>query len=223
VVDGRYVDLGPGDVGALLASRADWRAWAENAEGAAFDVEPAQVAPVIPRPGKILCVGLNYRTHITEMGRDLPEYPTLFATYTETLIGPYDTVALPPESDAVDWEAELVVVLGRPVRRVDREAAQEAIAGYTVMNDVSMRDWQFRTKEWLQGKTWEASTPLGPCMVTADELASDAAIDSGVIGSASNHVEGAAADLARWLTGRGETSRLRSSSGARLPDLPSWL
>jgi acylpyruvate hydrolase len=179
---GVYVDLGSGDVGTLLASRPDWRAWAEYADGAAFDVEPTQVAPVIPRPGKILCVGLNYRTHITEMGRDLPQYPTLFAKYTETLIGPHDTVALPPESDAVDWEAELVVVIGRSVRRVDRAAAQQAIAGYTVMNDVSMRDWQFRTKEWLQGKTWEASTPLGPCMVTADELASDAGISCEIDG-----------------------------------------
>ena len=176
VTDAGYIDLGPGDVGTLLARRPDWRAWAESFDGPSLEAEPTQVAPVIPRPGKIVCVGLNYRTHITEMGRDLPEYPTLFAKYTETLIGPYDTVVLPPESDAVDWEAELVVVVGTRVRRADRATARHAIAGYTVMNDVSMRDWQFRTKEWLQGKTWEASTPLGPCMVTADELAPDAAI-----------------------------------------------
>jgi acylpyruvate hydrolase len=179
---GSYVDLGPGDVGTLLATRPDWRAWAESADGPSLDVEPTQVAPVIPHPGKIVCVGLNYRTHITEMGRDLPEYPTLFAKYTETLIGPHDTVVLPPESDSVDWEAELVVVVGRTVRRADRAAAEAAIAGYTVMNDVSMRDWQFRTKEWLQGKTWEASTPLGPCMLTADDLAADAGISCEIDG-----------------------------------------
>ena len=177
VVDGgsSYVDLGPGDVGALLA-RPDWRTRAEQADGPTLTVERTHLAPVIPRPGKIVCIGLNYRTHIEEMGRDLPEYPTLFAKFTETLIGPYDAIALPPESGSVDWEAELVVVVGRAVRRADRAAAQESIAGYTVMNDVSMRDWQFRTKEWLQGKTWEASTPLGPWLVTPDELAPDAAI-----------------------------------------------
>jgi acylpyruvate hydrolase len=179
---GSYVDLGPGDVGTLLAAQPDWRAWSESAHGPSLDVEPTQVAPVIPRPGKIVCVGLNYRTHIAEMGRDLPEYPTLFAKYTETLIGPHDTVVLPPESDSVDWEAELVVVVGRTVRRADRAAAEAAIAGYTVMNDVSMRDWQFRTKEWLQGKTWEASTPLGPCMLTADDLAADAGISCEIDG-----------------------------------------
>jgi acylpyruvate hydrolase len=175
VEDGGYVDLGPGDVGGLLA-QPDWRSRAAAAGGTPVGLEPARLAPVVPHPGKIVCVGLNYRTHITEMGRDLPAYPTLFAKYPEVLIGPYDTLELPPESDAVDWEAELVVVVGRRVRRADRAAAESAIAGYTVMNDVSMRDWQFRTKEWLQGKTWEASTPLGPYLVTPDELAADAAI-----------------------------------------------
>ena len=124
----------------------------------------------MPRPGKVLCVGLNYRSHILEMGRDLPEHPTLFATFAEALIGAGDDIALPPESDAVDWEAELAVVIGSPVRRADDEQAAAAIAGFTVMNDVSMRDWQFRTKEWLQGKTFEGTTPLGPVLVTPDEL-----------------------------------------------------
>lgn len=181
VEDGGYVDLGPGDVGGLLAQH-DWRSRAAAAGGTPVGLEPARLAPVVPHPGKIVCVGLNYRTHITEMGRDLPAYPTLFAKYPEVLIGPYDTLELPPESDAVDWEAELVVVVGRRVRRADRAAAESAIAGYTVMNDVSMRDWQFRTKEWLQGKTWEASTPLGPYLVTPDELAADAAISCEVDG-----------------------------------------
>ncbi|GAA2633521.1 fumarylacetoacetate hydrolase family protein [Streptomyces vastus] len=175
VEDGQYVDLGPGDVGSLLA-HDDWRTRAAATGGATLAVEPTDLAPVIPHPGKIVCVGLNYRTHITEMGRDLPEHPTLFAKFAEALIGPYDTLTLPPESPTVDWEAELVVVVGKRVRRADRATAETAIAGYTVMNDVSMRDWQFRTKEWLQGKTWEASTPLGPCLLTADELAHDAAI-----------------------------------------------
>ncbi|MFF0087258.1 fumarylacetoacetate hydrolase family protein [Streptomyces canus] len=176
VEDGGYVDLGPGDLGGFL-SHADWRARAAYAQGPRVSVvSRSQLAPVIPYPGKIVCVGLNYRTHITEMGRDLPEFPTLFAKYPEALIGPNDPLTLPEESDAVDWEAELVVVVGQRVRRADRAAAEAAIAGYTILNDVTLRDWQFRTREWLQGKTWEATTPLGPYLVTPDELAPDAEI-----------------------------------------------
>jgi acylpyruvate hydrolase len=168
VEDDGLVDLGLPDVGALLA-RTDWPQRAA-ADGESQPADAAQFAPVVPRPGKILCVGLNYRTHILEMGRELPEYPTLFAKFAETLIGATDPIALAPESDAIDWEAELAVVIGRPVRRADEQQAAAAIAGFTVLNDVSMRDWQFRTKEWLQGKTFEATTPLGPVLVTPDEL-----------------------------------------------------
>ena len=179
VEDGGYVDIGPGDVGALLA-RPDWRSVAAAADGPPFTVDPTRLAPVVTRPSKIVCVGLNYRSHIAEMGRDLPAFPTLFAKFPEALIGPYDTLTLPPESEAVDWEAELAVVIGRSLRRGDRAAAEAAIAGYTVLNDVTLRDWQFRTREWLQGKTWEATTPLGPCMVTPDELPADAEISCAV-------------------------------------------
>ncbi|MEU2424908.1 fumarylacetoacetate hydrolase family protein [Streptomyces sp. NPDC007851] len=175
VEDGGYVDLGPGDLGGFLA-HADWQSRAGDTQGPRLSVDRSQLAPVIPQPGKIVCVGLNYRTHITEMGRDLPEFPTLFAKYPEALIGPNDPLTLPEESDAVDWEAELVVVVGQRVRRADRAAAEAAIAGYTILNDVTLRDWQFRTREWLQGKTWEATTPLGPYLVTPDELAPDAEI-----------------------------------------------
>lgn len=164
-----YVDLGAADVGELLADPA-WHVRSAEAEGTVYPVEGADLAPVVPNPGKILCVGLNYRTHILEMGRDLPEYPTLFAKFTEALIGPRDDIELAPESEQVDWEAELVVVIGRQVRRASAEQAEEAIAGFTVMNDVTMRDWQYRTKEWLQGKTFESTTPLGPVLVTPDEL-----------------------------------------------------
>ncbi|GDY60403.1 hypothetical protein SVIO_110260 [Streptomyces violaceusniger] len=161
VEDGGYVDLGPGDLGGFLA-HADWQSRAADAQGPRLSLDRSQLAPVIPQPGKIVCVGLNYRTHITEMGRDLPEFPTLFAKYPEALIGPNDPLTLPEESDAVDWEAELVVVVGQRVRRADRAAAEAAIAGYTILNDVTLRDWQFRTREWLQGKTWEATTPSAP-------------------------------------------------------------
>jgi acylpyruvate hydrolase len=169
------VECGPSDVGALLAA-GDWRARAAAADGPRHPVADLSYAPVVPRPGKIICVGLNYRSHIIEMGRDLPEYPTLFAKYPEALIGAFDPLMLPAESDQVDWEVELAVIVGRRVRHADPAAAAEAIAGYSIINDVTMRDWQFRTREWLQGKTFEATTPFGPHLVTPDGIAPDAKI-----------------------------------------------
>ena len=102
-------------------------------------------------------------------GGDPPAYPTIFAKYRSSLIGAHDDIVLPAVSSMVDWEAELAVVIGAPVRHVDRDAATAAIAGYSVLNDVSVRDWQNRTMQFLQGKTFESSTPLGPWLVTPDE------------------------------------------------------
>jgi acylpyruvate hydrolase len=164
-----YVELDSPDVRHLLGSDR-WRQHAATYDGVRHAQGVVELAPVVPEPGKILCVGLNYRSHILEMGRDLPEHPTLFAKFSDALVGAVDPIVLAPESDAVDWEAELVVVLGETVRRADESAAAAAIAGFTVMNDVTMRDWQFRTREWLQGKTFEGTTPLGPVLVTPDEL-----------------------------------------------------
>ena len=130
----------------------------------------ADLAPLIPRPSKIVCLGLNYRSHIEEMGAELPKHPTLFAKFPAALIGARDPIRLPEASNAVDWEGELAFVIGRRVRNVSKDEAADAIAGYTICNDVSMRDWQWRTSEWLQGKTWEGSTPLGPALVTPDEV-----------------------------------------------------
>jgi acylpyruvate hydrolase len=95
-----------------------------------------------------------------------PEHPTLFAKYSRSLVGAYDDIVLPRVSEAVDWEAELGVVIGSPVRHATAEHARAAIAGYTVVNDITGRDWQYRTQQWLQGKTFEASTPVGPWLVT---------------------------------------------------------
>ena len=163
-----FVDLGFADLGALLAHE-DWHALAA-AEGARTSAENADFAPVIPQPSKILCQGLNYRAHLAEMGRELPQYPTLFAKYPEALIGANDEIQLPPESDKVDWEAELAIIIGRRVRRAKGAEAEAAIAGFAVLNDVTMRDWQYRSLMWLQGKTWANSTPVGPYLVTPDEL-----------------------------------------------------
>jgi acylpyruvate hydrolase len=156
------------DVGVLLADPA-WQADAAAATGPTLPVDGLDYAPLVPRPDKIICVGLNYRDHVAEMGRTPPDFPTIFAKYRSSLIGAHDDIVLPAESTAVDWEAELAVVIGAPIRRGDLAAATAAIAGYAVLNDVSMRDWQNRTGQFLQGKTWESSTPLGPWLVTPDE------------------------------------------------------
>jgi acylpyruvate hydrolase len=169
-IDGDHaVEVGAPDVGALL-SDPGWREVAAAADGARHPLSTADLAPVVPRPGKIVCVGLNYRNHILEMGRELPEYPTLFAKFAEALVGPYDDIALPAVSQAVDWEAELAVIVGTAARNVSPEQAAASIAGYSVINDVTARDYQYRTLQWLQGKTFESSTPFGPYLVTPDEL-----------------------------------------------------
>ncbi|MFI6732743.1 fumarylacetoacetate hydrolase family protein [Nonomuraea sp. NPDC050451] len=169
-IDGDHaVEVGAPDVGALLADPG-WREVAAAADGARHPLSTADLAPVVPRPGKIVCVGLNYRNHILEMGRELPEYPTLFAKFAEALVGPYDDIALPAVSEAVDWEGELAVIVGTAARNVSPEQAAASIAGYSVINDVTARDYQYRTLQWLQGKTFESSTPFGPYLVTPDEL-----------------------------------------------------
>ena len=129
-----------------------------------------RLLPAVPHPGKIVCVGLNYRAHAEEGGYDVPDYPALFTKFAETLVAAGDPILLPPESAAVDFEAELAFVVGRRVRRASGADALEAVAGYTVANDISMRDYQYRTAQWLPGKNWAASTPLGPFLVTSDEV-----------------------------------------------------
>ncbi|MFL4473078.1 fumarylacetoacetate hydrolase family protein [Paeniglutamicibacter sp. MACA_103] len=172
---------GYASIGDLLQT-PDWKTVAAAATGATHPYEGADLAAVIPAPGKIICVGHNYRNHIKEMGREIPTHPALFAKYAESLIGPTDDLALPPESDAVDWEAELAVIIGKPGRRIAEADAAEHIAGYAVLNDVSMRDYQFRTIQWLQGKTWESSTPFGPALVTSDEFSAGPLMTSAVDG-----------------------------------------
>src|SRR2546430_3637020 len=142
----------------------------ERAGAPAVPTAQADFAPVVTSPSKVICVGLNYRSHILETGRELPEYPTLFAKFAETLMGPRDDLVIPSVSERVDWEVELGVVIGRPVYRATPTEAKGAIAGYTVVNDVSMRDWQRRTLQWLQGKMFEHSTPAGPYLVTPGDV-----------------------------------------------------
>jgi acylpyruvate hydrolase len=179
VDDDAAVETGDADVVALLR-RPDWKAVAAAADGARHDVAGLDYAPVVPGPEKVICVGLNYRQHILEMGRELPEHPTLFAKFARSLVGAHDPVELPAGSAQVDWEAELGIVIGAPVRHADPAAAAAAIAGWTVVNDVTARDFQYRTTQWLQGKAFERSTPVGPWLV----------VDEGAPGDVTCEVDG---------------------------------
>jgi len=170
-VDGEIATIisGVDDVGQLLMD-PEWPRRAEEARGADYRTSELDFAPLIPRPDKIVCVGLNYRPHILEMGRELPQWPALFAKFSGALIGAGDAINLPMASTQVDWEAELAVIIGTSVRDANPEQAASAIAGYSVINDVSVRDWQNRTSQWLQGKTFEGTAPLGPVLATSDEV-----------------------------------------------------
>ncbi len=176
VDDAEAVDLGSPDLVAFLG-QPDWRDLATGTQGERYPLTGLRYAPLVPRPEKVVCVGLNYRNHILEMGRGLPTYPTLFAKYSRALIGAYDHVVLPAGSEAVDWEAELGIVIGTEVRHADATQAAAAIAGYTVVNDVTARDFQNRTAQWLQGKTFEATTPVGPWLIVNDAADTSAAAD----------------------------------------------
>jgi len=129
-----------------------------------------ELRPAVPHPAKVVCVGLNYLDHVGETGRDIPQYPVLFAKWAQSLLGPHDDLLLPPESTQVDYEGELAVVIGTEGRRIAPERAIDHVAGFCVANDVTMRDYQYKTHQWLQGKAWEASTPLGPYLVTPEEV-----------------------------------------------------
>lgn len=160
------------DVGALLEA-GDWGAL-PAVEGPAPE-EGDLVAPIL-RPGKVICVGLNYRDHAAEVGKEAPELPTLFAKMHTSLAGPRQELVLPAVSEKYDWEAELAVVIGSRVKNVDAAGAHDAIFGYTVINDVTGRDWQRRTSEWFQGKNFDASSPIGPVVVTPDEAPPEAGL-----------------------------------------------
>ncbi len=129
-----------------------------------------ELLPAVPHPGKVLCLGLNYREHVAEGAYEVPEYPVLFTKFADSLVGAGAPIILPPESNAPDYEAELALVIGRPIRRASADHALDAVAGYTAANDVTMRDFQYRSHQWLQGKAWADSTPLGPFLVTPDEV-----------------------------------------------------
>lgn len=192
------------DVGDLI-TRPMWRdlPFVESATPREEDLLP----PVL-RPGKIICAGLNYYAHAAEVGKVPPAVPTLFAKFATSLTSPRGAIEMPP-SDEVDWEAELAIVIGRRARGIeDDSTARDAILGYSIVNDVSARDWQRRTSEWLQGKNFDRTTPFGPVIVTPDEvdpvqgLAIECFVDGDVrqSGSTADMIFGPA-ELVRYISG----------------------
>ncbi|MFL5240587.1 MAG: fumarylacetoacetate hydrolase family protein [Gemmataceae bacterium] len=134
--------------------------------------QSVKLLPPIPDPEKIICLGLNYRDHAAESGVPIPKDPVLFSKYATALIGPDDAIVLPSISQEVDYEAELVIVVGRSGRHIRPEDALSYVAGYTIGHDVSARDWQLKKdgKQWMAGKTFDTFAPIGPALVTADEV-----------------------------------------------------
>jgi 2-keto-4-pentenoate hydratase/2-oxohepta-3-ene-1,7-dioic acid hydratase in catechol pathway len=175
-----YVDLHDADpnlpprVKSILADYERYRpaiAAVSNAP-ASGSLRSAVFLPPIPDPGKILCIGLNYRDHALEGGKAIPTEPVLFGKFANALIAHEQAIRLPRVSQKVDYEAELVVVIGRRGRYISEARAMEYVGGYTIGHDVSARDWQFRgeEKQWMIGKTFDTFAPTGPYLVTADEL-----------------------------------------------------
>ncbi len=140
------------------------------------DVASVRFAPAIPNPSRILCVGINYLEHIHEMGREKPDYPTLFIRFPDTLVGHGEAIVRPRISTQFDYEGELAIVIGKSARHVSAAQALEHVAGYTCFLDGSVRDWQRHTTQFTPGKNFPATGGCGPWLVTADEIPDPAAL-----------------------------------------------
>lgn len=173
---GEIVDLGaagsglPGEMCAFLAAGPDTLHAAARASGPHYPLQEVKLEAPILRPPKILAVGINYAAHAAETGRERPKFPIIFNKQSTAVIGTGDPIHRPRVSELLDYEGELAVVIGRRCRHVPKERAREVVAGYTIANDVSVRDWQLRTPTLTMGKSFDTHCPLGPAIVTADEF-----------------------------------------------------
>jgi acylpyruvate hydrolase len=153
-------------LGAVTASRDPLRL----PQGVCMPLEQVRLRAPLPRPGKIVCVGLNYESHRAEQSIKSPARPVFFLKSSNTICGPGDPIVLPPNSTEVDYEAEFVAVIGKRGKGIPEEKVFEHIAGYTILNDVSARDMQYTDRQWFRGKSCDTFGPIGPCIVTADEI-----------------------------------------------------
>jgi 2-keto-4-pentenoate hydratase/2-oxohepta-3-ene-1,7-dioic acid hydratase in catechol pathway len=163
----------PGDMRELLAQGASALTRAEAAAKSGARRSPLAsvrlLAPVA-EPAKVLAIGMNYRAHVAELGREPPEFQVWFNKQRTCVVGPGDGIEMPRVSEMLDYEGELAFVIGTRCRYVDRDSAPEVVAGFSIMNDVSVRDWQWRSPTWTMGKSFDTHGPLGPWLVTPDEL-----------------------------------------------------
>lgn len=164
----RVIDLSAHapDLKAALTQALDCR----DLSGPVHDRHALRLLPVIPNPGKILCVGLNYAAHVAETGRDMREYPAIFHRWADSLTGDHGALVHPRETARFDYEGELAVVIGAPCRRVARADAMAHVAGFAPFNDGSVRDWQRHNSQFTPGKCWPASAGFGPALVSPDEV-----------------------------------------------------
>ncbi|MCH8813672.1 MAG: fumarylacetoacetate hydrolase family protein [Chloroflexi bacterium] len=173
IVDLNAVDASlPATMLDLLAGgdEAMERARAASGSDATIPLSEVTLEAPIGRPGKALAVGLNYRDHAEESGQEIPKHPVVFAKVTTCITGPGKPIHVPRVSRAVDWEGEMCIVIGKNARYVAKDDVQDYIAGYMVGNDVSVRDWQFHSPTWMTGKGFDTHGPIGPWLVTRDEV-----------------------------------------------------
>ncbi|WP_414157465.1 fumarylacetoacetate hydrolase family protein [Pseudomonas sp. BNK-15] len=203
VVDEHVIELtahfrGIHDLATLLADDkllAQARAHVASA-AADYPLSAVQLEPVIPAPGKIICVGINYVAHAAEAGRKVGEHPVIFQRFAETLLAHGEPLLRPKVSEEFDFEAELAVVIGKGGAHIAPEDAMQHVAGYTCFNDASVRDWQFHTHQYGMGKTFRSTGALGPWLVTADEIADYRQLQVHGILNGEQMQEGSLAELA---------------------------
>ena len=186
---------GPASVRALLEAGRLEDAAAAVAEAVATLSSSARLLPPIPDPDKLIGIGLNYRSHAEEAGLDPPATPTFFAKYRNALAAPGAAVALPAASEKVDYEAEVAFVVGRRARDVGEADALGHIAGFTLLNDLSARDLQMATPQWMPGKVFDGSAPCGPALVTPDEAGAPDAIEVALVRNGETMQQASTADL----------------------------
>src|ERR1700723_290891 len=161
----------PGTLPELVAQGADLsRIGRTPGQSPAVDLRAVRLLPPVPAPRKILCVGLNYDDHLQESGLKRPEYPEIFARFASSLIAHNDPIRRPRESAALDYEADLAVVIGKPGRRIPQAQALDHVVGYSLFNDASVRDFQLRTPQWTMGKNFDGTGAFGPWLVTPDAV-----------------------------------------------------
>jgi 2-keto-4-pentenoate hydratase/2-oxohepta-3-ene-1,7-dioic acid hydratase in catechol pathway len=175
-------DVGFEDALAFIAAGANGR---ERVEKLMHSASPREMIPLenvrltapVPRPPKILCIGLNYRDHAAESKMEVPSVPTVFAKYANAVIGPGEPIVLSSATQKPDYEAEFAIVIGKRAKQVSRSQWQDCVFGYTIVNDVSARDVQLATSQWTLGKSFDTFAPIGPHIVTADEVPDPHALD----------------------------------------------